>query len=94
MTAAVMCFLTLTLPSDTDTDTDTDADIDTGRTKQHIDRSGECSPGKGSAVESSEGNEGLGSSLQFLMSVPLCCLFLGSMGSFFLQRGLSDWAGV
>lgn len=80
MIVALVC--SLTLPADKAQD----KDIDIGTAE-------EISAKSAAAAGEREGEEGLWSSLQFLFSVPLCCLFLASMGSFFLQRGLSDWAG-
>jgi predicted MFS family arabinose efflux permease len=44
-------------------------------------------------VKHSVDENGVLAKLKVLLSIPLCCLFVGSMCSFFMQRGLADWAG-
>ena len=51
------------------------------------------SGGAAGAEEVGSEIESASSRVAVLLSVPLCCLFLGSMCSFFMQRGLADWAG-
>ena len=88
MTAALLCSLTLPVDMRKDNDPDTSEDI-----SAKSDAGAGAGAGAGEKEMEMEREDGLWSSLQFLFSVPLCCLFLASMGSFFLQRGLSDWAG-
>jgi hypothetical protein len=47
----------------------------------------------GALIITAGGAQSVLQSLSWLLSLPLWCLFLGSMCSFFMQRGLSDWAG-
>mmetsp|Transcript_15809 Transcript_15809/g.26426 ORF Transcript_15809/g.26426 Transcript_15809/m.26426 type:complete len:276 (+) Transcript_15809:42-869(+) len=48
------------------------------------------------AADNGETDEALSTtpSMADMLSVPLCCLFLGSMCGFFIQRGLADWAAL